>query len=337
MARNTAPRPTPTIAPDALISADAFIAPHLAAFRAEKGGEIAALRPIADVDLEQLELDATAAREAERELRFAPDRPLHSNGPRDDLVEASRRTSLAADRLTKAREEMRRASSRIAVLEAEIGADAAVQALRSEYEVAARNYGAVLARTAEIEAALPALRVKRTELAEQRVEAERAERDRIVSADVSLAEILGEPTAAARSASSLSTIERAIADHDACIRRAEEALEAIAHRADELRTTLRELADQYRRARARTIELRWAALMRAADALPLEYAAACRIRGEKPTGPTVDDIAVARTMARIDGELAPIPSTRSTPESEAPDDGVDYDAESVDAPQVANA
>ncbi len=232
---------------------------------------------------------------------------------------------------------MRRASSRIAVLEAEIGADAAVQALRSEYEVASRNYSATSARTAEIEAALPALRVKRTELAERRVEAERAERDRIVSADVSLAEILGEPTAAARSASSLSTIERSIADHDACIRRAEEALEAIAHRADELRTTLRELADQYRRARARTIELRWAALMRAADALPLEYAAACRIRGEKPTGPTVDDIAVARTMARIDGELAPIRSTRSTPELEAPEDNLDDDTEPGEAPRAATA
>ncbi len=337
MARTPAARPTPTIAPDALISADAFIAPHLVALLAEKEQEIATLRPAADMDVEQLELDASAAREAERELRFAPDRPLHSSRPRDDLIEASARTNIAADRLTKAREEKRRASSRIAVLEAEIGAEAAVQALRSEHEVTSRNYSATSARTAEIEAALPALRAKRTELAEQRVEAERAERDRIVSADVSLAEILGEPTAAARSASSLSSIERAIADTDARIRRAEEALEAIAHRAEELRASLRELADQYRHARARTIELRWAALMRAADALPLEYAAACRIRGETPIVPTANDIAIARMMAWIDGELAPIPSTRSTPESEAPDDGVDYDAESVDAPQVANA
>jgi hypothetical protein len=77
--------------------------------------------------------------------------------------------------------------------------------------------------------------------------------------------------------------------------------------------------------------------MRAADALPLEYAAACRIRGEKPTGPTVDDIAVARTMARIDGELAPIRSTRSTPEPEAPKDNLDDDTEPGEAPQAATA
>jgi len=287
-----------------------LIGPHLAELVAEAKRELAALQHAANLDLAPLAAAASAAREAEALLRFGPDQPTHSNVPQADLIAASAHANEAGAALRNASDNRRAANARIALLSAAIGAEAAVQALRSEYESASRAATAAEARRAEIAAALPGMRRKRDELAAHQDDVRRAAAARLTDPAIALDEVLN-----AEGGADGATVARSLADLDANLNRAEEALAALARHAEAQRGTARELTDRHRRAQAHMVEARWQALVRAAGTLPAEYVAAHRVLyGGRPTFPAVNDLELARALAKIDAGLGPIPSPHSTAE-----------------------
>jgi len=297
---------------------DAEIAAHERAIAAELAAERESREADAAVNVEALEESLRTAQLQERELRSkSTDTGVLNVGVRAEVLDANRAATEARDRLQRAVDAKRAAERRIGEIDAILGAADNVAKAFAAYSDLVREIAIAQGKQRALVVALPPMRAGLADLEGQRAEHERAQLDRIAaSTDAELATLLGEQHATApvgQDDVDLDELDRAIASRRALIRRAEDAQVELARTEEELRAQARETADRYRMDRARQIETRWRAVLRALGTLPSEYVAASRIlRGTKPAI-EVDDLTCARAMAAVDAELPPIPSRDASP------------------------